>query len=209
MPLGQNEQFHRYRRYASSLARLYGQKKVRTYAGIVASLLTASFFIIFAIKPTAVTIATLIKETADQKTIADTLDKKIVAVSQAQWEYNRFSPYLILVNESLPDNPWAAQLSSQIEAVAYKNDIFIARLSFGQIPLLEKIVAEPKEVIALTVNVLGEYSRLKLFLEQFSRLRRSLAINGLEFRPSPQNESKQAPLMLTIEAVAYFAPEKI
>lgn len=208
MPLGQKEQFHRYRRYASSLTHLYEQKKVRTYAGIVASLLTTSFFIIFAIKPTAVTIASLIKETADQRVIADTLDKKIVAISQAQWEYGRFSPYFILVDESLPDNPWATQLSSQIEAVAFKNNVFIARLSFGQIPLLEKIAVEPKEVIALTVNVLGEYSQLKLFFEQFTKLRRSLAISGLEFRPSPSQEASQAPLMLTIEAIAYFTPEK-
>ena len=80
-------EYHRYRRYFTDLGRFHQTKKTRVYTGIILSLLTVTFFIIFAIKPTLTTITQLVKQTKDQKLVVGELEKKIASLSQAQNEY--------------------------------------------------------------------------------------------------------------------------
>ena len=76
MALESSMRHQRYQRYFVDLSRFYQKKQTRVYTGLVLTILTTIFFLIFAIRPTLITIAGLIKKIEDQKIIVEKLDKK-------------------------------------------------------------------------------------------------------------------------------------
>ncbi|MBU1127047.1 hypothetical protein KKF11_01765, partial [Patescibacteria group bacterium] len=97
--------YKQYRRYFVQLKNISARKKTRTYGGVIFSLLAIGFFAIFAIKPTLVIIAQLVKETKDQEKINMVLEEKISDLGKAQILYRSISKDLPSINQSFPVKP--------------------------------------------------------------------------------------------------------
>jgi Tfp pilus assembly protein PilO len=123
-----------YQRYLSKIKEIYQKREdVKVYTGLILSLLTISFFGLFAIKPTLSTIASLVKEIKDKREINLKLQEKINALTQAQSELLLISDELYLLDESLPSKPNLAFFINQLEVMAKKNSLKINSLSFSPI----------------------------------------------------------------------------
>ncbi len=195
-------EYHRYQRYFTDLSRFYQTKKARVYTGIILSLVTVIFFIIFAIKPTLTTIAQLLRQIKDQQKVVTELEKKITNLAQAQTEYLAVEPDLYLVDQALPQEPQVTLLIKQLETLAYQNEVKIDRLRFNEVDLAKKATTKTeKQAINFNLSVSGDYANLKNFLTSLSTLRRLIVVENFSF----QKGSIETPsLSLNLVAEAWF-----
>ena len=193
-----------YRRYQEYLRQLSGQKKARTYAGLIITLLTITFFLIFAIKPTLITITALIRELKDQRLVAQKLQAKINALREAQQEYSLIENDLPLIDQALPKEPQLSTLVKQIETLTQHSGVTLEGVSFTKTPLKRPTPEKNKErgkvsTINLNLTLSGDYQNLKKFLHNLIFLRRIIVIESLAFKPQRKKEAKLLTLNLKLK----------
>jgi len=207
MALDWQTEYHRYRRYFFNVGNLYKKKKVRVYTEIVLSLSTITFFIIFAIRPTLVTIAGLVKTTKDQRLVNQKLEEKVQILGPAQQKYLLLEPELELVDQALPKTPQFSLLIKQLEALSQASNVNLQSVQFKQVVLKTQNTSSKHEVIDFDLLAQGNYQDLKGFLEKLYLLRRVVALKGFSFK-KPELKQKENInlewLTLDVEAQAYF-----
>lgn len=209
-----NDQPFRHRRnqrFFTNLNKLYGQKKIRTYTSLIFSLITTSFFLLFAIKPTIITIAGLIKKIEDQKQVSQTLQQKINDLDSAKKQYLSTQNDLYLINQALPEENQISLLVKQIEALIRRSNVNIDSVQFGKTVFQEKQNEEKSEnPIPITINltISGNYLNLKSFLHSLDTLRRIINTDGFQFNKEKEEKDK---LVLSIKSKTFFlnSPGKV
>lgn len=198
------ESYRSYRRYFVDLSRFYRRKKARVYTGIVLSLLTITFFLFFAIRPTVTTIASLIKDIQDKKIINEQLQDKINALNSAQKEYQATAASLHLVDEALPENPGLSLLVRQIEALARKDGIAVRAVQLEGATLKgeDEKQTEPKDDqgTRFSLAATGDYQQLKTFLASLTGLRRLVSVTAFTFQSDQETEN----LIVSLNAKAHY-----
>lgn len=210
------EDYRHYQRYFVNIRRFYQRKQVRVYTGIVLSILTVAFFSFFAIRPTLVTIAALLKEIKDKEAIASQLENKVNALNSAQIAYQQVEKDLYLIDEALPLDPNLSLFVRQLEALARRENVTIGSLQFRATTLKgEKAAARADETktespqtareMNFSLAVAGEYNQLKSFLNVLTRLRRLVIIDAFTFQTGKEEGEG---LVLNLNAKAYFLTKK-
>lgn len=200
-----------YKRYFVDIGRIYkANKKVRVYTEIILSLAAISFFLVFAIKPTLVTITELVTTIKDQQLVVAQLQNKITALGAAQSEYNLVSSDLYLVDEALPKDSQLAALVKQIEVVASQSGATLGSVKFDPVTLKE-VATDPKEIsqiaaqtakeINFSLTVAGDYLNLKEFLHRLNALRRVIAVDTFSLKIK---KAESQTLTLGISGKAYY-----
>ncbi len=203
MALDWQTEYHRYRRYFVNINQFYRQKKVRAYTGIVLSIFAVSFFIFFAIKPTLVTIASLMKEIDDKRVITEKLETKINALASAQREYQNVESDLYLVDQALPRDSQVSLFIKQLEALARKSEVAIDGIQINQVPLKEKSAStDSSQSVNFSIAASGSYQNLVSYLQTVSSLRRIITIESFAIKTTKDEEDKT--LGLTLNAKAFF-----
>jgi hypothetical protein len=170
----------RYRQYYSKIEPFLNRSDVRTYSGLILFFLTTSFFLTFAIKPTANTVTSLNRQIADGKVTDQKLQEKINALSAAQVEYNKVAPDLPLINSVLPDNPAVVKFAKLVEGVANSAGVDILSLQFSPVDIYNKETPATKETISTavlsehnyTIVFSGSYKNLIAFQEYIRKVQR-------------------------------------
>lgn len=206
MALDWQTEYHRYRRYFFNIGRFYQKKKVRVYTEIVLSLFTITFFIVFAIRPTLVTIAGLVKTIKDQRLVNQKLEEKVQILGPAQQKYLLIEPELKFVDQALPKTPQLSLLVKQLEALSQASNVNLKTVQFKQVVLKNQNTSSKHEAIGFSLMAQGNYQDLKKFLEKLYLLRRIVALKGFSFKkPEAKQEQNINPewLTLSVEAQAY------
>lgn len=201
MDLSWQTGYHRYRRYFVNLGQISRQKKVQVYTGIVLSILASAFFLFFAIKPTLVTIASLIKEIKDKKIVVAKLETKINDLASAQQEYQTIAADLILVDQALPQESHMSLLVGQLETLSAAAGVGLESVNYSTVNLMEVEKKKEPQEISFSFSASGSYQNLRTFLQSIISLRRIILINGFSFK---KGKSEGQPLVLTVYAKAYF-----
>lgn len=196
-------EYHRYRRYFVNISQFYRQKKVRVYTELVLSILTVTFFLYFAIKPTLTTIAVLFKTIKDQKLVVEKLEDKVNALNLAQKQFLAVESDLYLVDQALPKDPHLSTLAKELEALARRTKVTIGTIQFNQTTLRGEPPAESQTTVKFSLAAGGNYLNLKDFLQSLSSLRRIILVQSFSFKTG--KVEKEA-LNLNINADAYYEP---
>jgi Tfp pilus assembly protein PilO len=195
--------YSRYQHYfVNNLSRFYKGKKSRVYSGAILTLITISFFAFFALKPTASTIAGLLKKIDDQKKVADSLETKINALSQAQEQYNAISSKIYLLDQALPPDSQFDQLTQQIELAHRQTKVKMVDLKFSKIELWGQENDQLGQV-EFSLVTQGEYHQLKQLLELLPKLRRIIQVNKFAFQKS-RDQDQQDILTLAVSGQAFY-----
>jgi len=195
----------KYSRFFVNVGRLYQKKRVRVYTELVLSTLTISFFLLAAIRPTAATIAGLIKEIEDQKVANEKLQSKINDLTLARQDYLIVQPKLALLDQALPQQEQVTMLAKELEALSRRTNITISILHFGQVDLFQSKVVDAVEpqMISFSFNASGEYESLKNFLQSLESLRRIIVIESFGFQTNKKEGQK---LSLSLKGANYYFP---
>lgn len=206
--------YHQRERYFLKFRNFYQKKQVRLYTELILTFFTISFFLFFSIRPTLITIASLLNEIKEQKTISQRLEKKVSALKQAQANYQQIKERLYLIDEALPENSDFSLFIRQLEALAAKNKVTIDSLQYEPTPLKGKETAvkiekktrsketnkeENFQGIYFALKVSGQFESLKAFYDDFFRFRRLIVIDNFIFKTDQKNN-----LVFTLNAEACY-----
>lgn len=201
-----------------------GQKFMRSpqrssYAWLSLSILTISFFLIVAIRPTVITIVKLIREVKEKEAASLLLDKKIDSLVIAQKVYAKNSQYLPMIDQALPKNSEFPLLADFLSNAAQSSQIELSTLSFEKIILKAapsaKKPGEPTahQTINFSTTAEGDYLNLKNFvslLENSRRLIQIEATNVSEVKNKNKEENEEeikTTLRLAISGMVFFENE--
>lgn len=174
-----------YRKY---LTAVQDQPLLRQGLWLVLSLVLVIVLILAALRPTLVTIASLLGEIGQQSGVEKKLDKKIAAITAAQAEYLKNESRLSALDEALPVDPKYAVWAARIENIASESGVEVMGLS----------LVEGKN---FTVSLAGNFSGLRRFLVTLENLRRLVEIENVRL-------DKKESLTLTINGVLKSYEEK-
>jgi len=173
------KEYLRYKSFFLSISDLYRKKRdLRMYLEILLSLATISFFGVFALRPTLLTISQLVVEIKSKKETIAVMNIKIKNLESAQQILLRETSGLSLLNTSVFDTPKPEVAARQFEGLSDKNIVKILGLSFEKTTL--KPLPENAGGINLSVSATGSYQGLYSFLEDIENLRIPVQIDTFQ-----------------------------
>jgi hypothetical protein len=212
----------RYKSYFQNMIGRYREKSdVRAYVEILLSLATVSVFAIFALRPTLLTIATLMKEIESKRETLEQMQAKIDKLNSAQTLYDRERSRIDILFTSIPTNPNPEVFARQIEGFSEKHGLSIAEINIGEAVILGKDTKStsstekglsplPGESLGLNVSAtyttdLDRYFSLSNFVSDFEKSRRPAKIDTIRIKTTTDTKERIKVLEFDIEArLPYF-----
>lgn len=211
MPFDYREEYQRYQRYYLNLRRFYQQPVARVSIFVVMSFMTVSFFSVFAIRPTLITISGLIREIEDKGEINSQLEEKIVGLSLVQAEYTQVQVDLAKVWRAMPDRPEVASLIWQLELAAVRNGLKLINLQVEPVTLTAvPQVKEGKELpqIEVGVTVGGNLTQIKEFMKTINNLGRVIVVKeAIWATGTPVLQKEGVTVIVSLRGEVYFTKE--
>jgi hypothetical protein len=213
-----------YLRYKSYFLNVVGRYKeradVKAYAEILLSLATISIFAVFALRPTLLTIAGLIKEIDTKRQTLEKMQSKIDNLSSAQTLYDRERPKINILLTSIPDQPNPEVFARQIEGFSGKHGLEIQGITAGEAVIIGSDIQEtdnntkdliplPEEsndlsVSATFITSLDRYFSFLNLVSDFEKSRRPARIDTIRIKTTTTEEDVKV-LEFAIEArLPYF-----
>ena len=190
---------------------------IRMYETLALTLFTVTFFIYFAIRPTAVTIVGLVKTLAARQDLTAQLDKKISSVFAAQTVYTNLSARLAVLDQALPVEPTLPYLEGSFETLANERQVVLKTVSFDRFSLFGGTVSDQPAVSGesakyngsdrlitypFTLTATGSYSNLYGFVGDLESLQRLVNVNGFSITQVVNQETTSLVLFVSGEAYA-------
>lgn len=212
----------RYKSYFQNMIGRYREKSdVRAYIEILLSLATVSVFAIFALRPTLLTIATLMKEIESKRETLEQMQAKIDKLNSAQTLYDRERSRIDILFTSIPTNPNPEVFARQIEGFSEKHGLSIAEINIGEAVILGKDTKStsstekglsplPGGSLGLNVSAtyttdLDRYFSLSNLVSDFEKSRRPAKIDTIRIKTTTDTKERIKVLEFDIEArLPYF-----
>lgn len=173
-------------------------KKQGDYLYVIFFLLIFSIFIVFAIKPSLTTAYSLKKEEVDLTKVDKVYEEKIgnIASIQTQIEDNRDE--LILLNQSISEQPEVNKIIEDIKKTADANSFIINKATIVDINF-SKINVE-KQTVKLKMEATASFENVRQFVTDMLSQRRLKLIDELIIsRAENSSDSGSLKVSLTIE----------
>lgn len=216
MALSWKKDYLRYKELFLKLLVIYKKRNdLRMFLEILLSLITITFFSLFALKPTLLTVSQLIKDNKEKQETIDKMQQKIINIETAKNTYNRYVNLIPLIEHSVPNTPTPETFLRQIEGIAYINSVNIVSSSVNETPLFgikevknqkTQISNLPSNVstISFSVSVTGSYSSLYNFLLNLEKTRRPIIIDSVNLNSSKASNDETALVMLISGQTIYI-----
>ncbi len=196
MALGWKGQYYRYREFFLNISSFYKQRAdLRAFLEIILSLTTIIVFLLFALKPTALTIISLLQDIKNKQTTLADLNKKVADLNTAQNVFTQNQDAIGDVDTAIGTSPQPDLVMQQIEGLAVKNSVTVLGASVGQIILVgaipvKKVSTDFKPLpnganeMPISLSLRGDYPNLMAFLTDFENLRIVTKIDSLTINSS-------------------------
>lgn len=222
MAISWRKNYTRYREYFLNVSQIYKERPdVKAFLEIFLSLMAISFFSIFALKPTAITIAELTKGIKEKEATLVIMDKKIQDLSRAQTIYSQESSRIALLSQSIPKIPFPELFVRQLEGTAGAQGVKILGISVGEVilkgELEDSIVRRRAEEnplpndagdVSFSISVTGDYQNLIGFLGNMESLRRPVKVDLASLNEALKEDEEILVLVIS-GRIPYFGGEKI
>lgn len=193
-----------YQKYMLNIVALYQRRAdLKAYTEILLSIAAVIFFIIFAIKPTVVTIANLIVKINSEQQTSDQMTTKINNLTAAQGIFNQQTGNINFLNQAVPNGPDVATYIRQIEGVIKRDGLAPITIGSGDVNIVTPTATASAQKLIATVSVSGSYDQLTTFINDIETLRRPAIIGKLDFSLTEVSQGQQG-LTLTISPQTPF-----
>jgi len=208
-----------YLRYKSYFLNVAGQYKERTdvkvYLEILLSLATVTVFSIFALRPTLLTIAELIKEIETKNGTISVIDLKIQDLSKAQRLNDQQKTNIALLKIAIPQEPSPDIFARQVEVLTQRNQTPLSSFSLGKTLILGEKTSKPgtagagnpnsskiqPDELGFSVQTkvgITEFLKASTLLGEIEKMRRPVGINSFTFSSAEDKEENKKILIFTI-----------
>lgn len=217
MPSGWRARYLRYQEVFLNIINVYRRRRdVKMFLEIILSASTVAFFSFFALRPTAVTIAQLIRDVGAKEETVRKMDEKIQNLGKAHLAFSSEASAIGQIDFSVPTKPSPETLVRQFEALALTRSTNILGISIGEITLLgptkpksdegKEKLPEGAFGVPFSVSVSGDYPQLQNFLADMERLRRPIKIDTVGVSSTNQ-EGVKILILVTSGRVPYLGDE--
>lgn len=194
----------------SALSDFYQRPVAKVSLELFLSIGAVLFFAIFAVRPTLLTMAELVKEIEDKRALDQKLQQKIAALSTAQSTYLSLQERLLVLDQAIPNSPQFIRSLKLLEKAASEQQLIISNLTVNEIPI-EKM-ADPGDdltrvTIPVSVTVTGDYNSIRAFIEEVLNLRRTFIIDTVVFSKNDERGQERLDAIITF-GMPYFGEEK-
>ena len=209
MKQGWRGQYYRYRGYFLDILNLYKKRSdLHAFVEVILSLSTITIFLVFALKPTALTIISLVKEIKGKQIMISGLNQKISDLSKAQTLFAQNQDSIPNIDIAVETKPEPDTVSKQIIGLSAKNSVNILGLSIGQVTLIGKPVlvnavsgSKPlpgnAQEMSVSINIQGDYLNMLSFISDLENLRIASKIDLVGFNSSELNGVKVINLLIS------------
>lgn len=213
---GWRKNYLRYKSYFLNVAGQYRERTdVKVYLEILLSLATVIVFSIFALRPTLLTIAELIKEIETKNGTVSIIDSKIQDLSQAQLLNDQQKANISLLKIAIPKEPSPDIFARQIEILTQKHLTPLSSFTIGKTLILGEATSivspqqqesatdpeSPSDELNFSVQTkvkITDFSSTSNFLGEVEKLRRPVGINSFAFSSAEDKEKNEKVLIFTI-----------
>ena len=176
-----------YSKYTDALS-AEQRKKIAAYIYITLTLLTVSFFGLFAISPTLSTIANLNKQYDDNHLILDSLNNKLTSLTLLDAQYREIQSDIESVYLAIPRTPRMPYLTRQLENIARDSGVSIGKLNFGTVEVYPNAKNDPIYSFNFTINVSGGEQEINTFILNVISFDRIIGIDKITTGKNEENE---------------------
>lgn len=145
---------------------------------ITATFLLVSFFLIFAIRPTVITISSLLGEIKAKQELSAQMKIKINSVVQAQDSYSAVQEKYDIIQDAFPSQPKYANFYSQLAGVGRNLNIDMHKLSFTLDNPSRNDLPAGIGTFSVTITSKNDFGTNVEYIDQLSSLRRIMAIDN-------------------------------
>jgi Tfp pilus assembly protein PilO len=213
LPLNRNYkmEYGRYRHYFHRLWIFYQRPSARVSTALILTLFTIIFFAAFAIRPTLITVAELLRKISDQQQVLESLKNKSAALASAQQEYVAAQDSIAKLNLAVPQQEDLPDLIKQVESVASAHQVPMDSATFGEVVFKSTPPPGGQQTRDLTIVLTTDYATLTQYLQDLIRLPRLVSVKSLSFSTPSSNSqtpTAQSLLQLTVNLVSYYLPRQ-
>lgn len=158
---------------------------------IAATFVLVSFFLFFAIRPTVLTISTLLGDIESKKILRQELRSKINDVIQAQESFSEVQERYQVINNSLPDKPNYYQAAYQLQKTGESLGININKIAFNLSDTHGTIPANV-EPYTIYLDVNGDFSSSTKLVSDLLNNQRIMEIKSINFSRVSEKDSNLA-----------------
>jgi len=196
------EQYQRYKEFYLNIQSLYKQRAdLRAFLEIILSVSTVIVFLVFALKPTALTIISLYGQIQEKKTTSADLAQKLNNLETAGAVFTKNQNVIPDIDVSIGDFAQPNISVQQIQAIAGKNSVSILGISVGEVVLVgslpnKKTASDLKPLpggareMPISISVKGDYAGLKSFLSDLENLRTIINLDSVGINSSETEKGK-------------------
>jgi Tfp pilus assembly protein PilO len=215
MALGWRKDYLRYRSYFLNIVNVYKRRQdLKAFLELILTLAAISFFALFALKPTLLTIIELLREIEKKEETVNKMNTKIQNLQQAQTLYIQEEARIKLLETAVPSNPAPDLFVRQIEGLATSYPVNLLGITIGEVTLLgeekekrSKSELEPlpegSKGITFSISIAGSYQGVVNFLSALEDIRRPVKIDALNIL-SPQLEETQNLILVVTGRTPYL-----
>lgn len=214
MPNNTRESYAQYSRYFNKIREEIDKKPVvRASLELLLTLLTISFFVAFAIRPTANTIADLLANIRSQEEVKQKLDEKISNLKKARQLWTQEEKRLALLDEAMPKDPQPDKYLRQVEGLAALTSVSITSYAVEETNLYGQEEKKPNsesqktktstQKTRIAFSASGSYSNLVSFLENLETMRKIILVESVSL-DQKKSTGNQPELVLKVIAETPF-----
>lgn len=180
---------------------------------IILTFSTITLLSIFALKPTLLTIASLVKEIDSKEELVLTMDKKINDLETAQEVMFQNAIKIAELNSALPSTPAVDTLSGQVEGLSASTTLPIDSFGVDETSLKgnsdpktrekDDVLPEGSDSLNVSLRTSGTFENLISFLEKIEQMRRPIIAESVNMAQSQSTEAG-ANLVLIISGKVPF-----
>jgi hypothetical protein len=204
MASGWKSSYFRYRELFLNASTLYKKRAdLRAFLEIVMSIFAVIIFLIFALKPTALTIIELIKQINEKKETLSTLSVKVNNLQKAGALMAQNEAYLNDIDIAIPSAPNPEILTKQVEGIAAKNGVELMGFAIDNVILTGNVgtirkkttgsikpLPENANEMGYTISVKGGFVGVNGFLKDLEDLRVISVVDSAAINSSVTNTEK-------------------
>ncbi len=205
----------RYRGFFLNIIKAYRKKpEIIMFLELILTFSTITLLSIFALRPTLITIAGLVKEIKAKEELIGKMDKKIRDLDTAQNLVFSESRRISILDSAIPTGPSVESLSSQMEGLSTTTGVTINTFSVEEVPLLENaqkvkqrekdsLVPEGAEGLTFTLRASDSFSSLSNLIASLENMRRPAIAENIIFAQTTDPNSNQVLILTFTGQVPY------
>lgn len=204
------------RRYAQDLRRYYRLPEIQVSLTLVLSLFVVAIFVVFALRPTIVSIVTLKKTINESQKTLKQLDTKVINLQKAATQLDALKPFLPILNTDIPNNgAMYSPLTAAVENLALATGTKLESESLGSTLLFSRILSpftpdKHQSVVAMpfTLRVTGGYPGVVDFLTKLLSMERIVMVESVTITKEAGAKSTSVTVSLNISGNAYYLADE-